>query len=59
MYMSLQRIEPRTYLGKKQFLNFKDANFLAHKSGHKCEKQPVLGPENEEKFFGRYEFLNQ
>ena len=32
-----------TYLGKKLFFNFMGADFLAAKSGHRREKQPLLG----------------
>ena len=32
----------RTYLGKKLFFNFLGADFVAPKSGHRREKQPVL-----------------
>ena len=32
-----------TYAGKKLFFNFLGADFLALKSGHRLEKQPVLG----------------
>ena len=35
-------LENRTYIGKKLF-NFLGADFLALKSGHQREKQPVLG----------------
>ena len=35
-------LENRTYIGKKLF-NFLGADFLAPKSGHQREKQPVLG----------------
>ena len=35
----------RTYLGKKLFFTFLGAYFVAPKRGHRCEKQPVLGPD--------------
>ena len=35
-----------TYLGKKLFFNFFDADFIAPTSGHECEKQPVLEPDS-------------
>ena len=38
-------------LGKKLFLIFWGADFLAPKSGHRCEKQPVLGPGGLRNFF--------
>ena len=34
-----------TNLGKKLFFNFLGADFLAPKSSHRLEKQPVLGPD--------------
>ena len=36
-------LKNRTYLGKKLFFNFLGADFLAPKSGHRREEQPVLG----------------
>ena len=39
-----ESLKNRTYLGKKQFFNFLGADFVAPKSGHQREKQPVLGP---------------
>ena len=38
-------LKNRTYLGKKMFLNFFGADFVASKSGHQHEKQPLLGPD--------------
>ena len=35
-------LKNRTYVGKKM-LNFLGASFLAPKSSHRCEKQPLLG----------------
>ena len=35
----------RTYLGKKIVFKFLGADFLAPKSSHRREKQPVLGPD--------------
>ena len=37
-------LKNRTYFGKKMFLNFLGANFLAPESGQRYEKQPLLGP---------------
>ena len=34
-----------TYLAQKLFFNFLGVDFLAPKSSHRCEKQPVLGPD--------------
>ena len=34
-----------TYLAQKLFFNFLGFDFLAPKSSHRCEKQPVLGPD--------------
>ena len=35
-----------TYLGKKLFFNFFEADFIAPKSSHEREKQPVLEPDS-------------
>ena len=37
-------LKNRTYLRKKLFFNFLGADFLAPKTGHRREKQPVLEP---------------
>ena len=37
-------LKNRTYLGKKLPFHFLGADFLAPKSSHRCENQPVLGP---------------
>ena len=37
-------LKNRTFQGKKLLFNFLGAHFLAPKSGHRREKQPVLGP---------------
>ena len=42
MYMNLERIE--LILEKKLFFNFLGNDFLAPKSAHGREKQPLLGP---------------
>ena len=46
-------LKNRTYLGKKLFFSFLGADFLALKSSHSCEKQPVLGLVDIFKAFGR------
>ena len=43
-------LKNRTYLGKKMFFNFLCVDFVAPKSGHRREKQPVLGLECSGKF---------
>ena len=40
-------LKNRTYLGIKLFFNFMGADFLAPKSGHRCEKHTALGPDKE------------
>ena len=40
-----ETLKNRNYFGKKKLLyNFLGADFLSPKSGHRREKQPVLGP---------------
>ena len=43
MYMSLKIKEQNLYVGKKIFFNFLGVDFVAPKSGHRCEKQHVIG----------------